>query len=82
MVVVVVVVGEVVPVELQATDNPPMSIAVAIPVAAAHRRELFFTSVIHTQASCESTCGAGARHRMSCCQPRTDTPFTPPVDAA
>jgi hypothetical protein len=61
VVVVVVVVGEVVPVELHATDSPPMSTAVAIPVTAAHRRELFFTRVIHTQASCESSCGAG-RH--------------------
>jgi hypothetical protein len=58
---VVVVVGEVVPVEPHATDSPPISTAVAIPVTAAHRRELFFTNVIHTQVSCESTCDAGGR---------------------
>lgn len=81
-VVVVVVVGEVVPVELHATDNPPMSTAVAIPVTAAHRRELVFTNVIHTQPSCESSCGAGRRFRMGCCQPRGWTPFGPSVEAA
>jgi hypothetical protein len=82
VVVVVVVVGVVVPVELHATDSPPMSTAVAIPVTAAHRRELFFTDVIHTQVSCESTCDAGRRLRMVCCQPRGLTLLGPPVDAA
>lgn len=82
VVVVVVVVGEVVPGELQATDSPPMSTAVAIPVTAAHRREVVFTNVIHTQVGCESSCGAGVQHRTACCQPRGFTPFGPSVDAA
>jgi len=59
VVVVVVVVGVVVPGELHATDSPPMSIAVEMPVTAAHRREVVFTNVIHTQVSCESGWGAG-----------------------
>jgi hypothetical protein len=82
VVVVVVVVGGVVPVELHATDKPPMSTAVAIPVTAAHRRELVFTKVIHTQACCESSCGAGGHFRTDSCQPRGWTPFGPPVEAA
>ena len=82
VVVVVVVVGAVVPVELHATDSPPMSTAVAIPVTAAHRREVVFTNVIHTQVSCESNCGAGGQTRTSSCQPRGLTPFGPSVDAA
>src|SRR5947207_9587637 len=69
-VVVVVVVGAVVPCELHATESPPMSTAVAIPVTAAHRREVVFTNVIHTQVSCESCCGAGGRIRTNPCQPR------------
>ncbi|MCW2559108.1 MAG: hypothetical protein JWP55_3072 [Mycobacterium sp.] len=82
VVVVVVVVGAVVPVELHATDSPPTSTAVAIPVTAAHRREVVFTNVIHTQVSCESNCGAGVRNRTASCQPRGLTPFGPSVDAA
>ena len=82
LVVVVVVVGAVVPVELHATDSPPMSTAVAIPVTAAHRREVVFTNAIHTQVRCESNCGAGVQHRTACCQPRGLTPFGPSVDAA
>jgi hypothetical protein len=78
----VVVVGAVVPVELHATDSPPTSTAVAIPVTAAHRREVVFTNVIHTQVSCESNCGAGVRNRTACCQFRGLTPFGPSVDAA
>lgn len=82
VVVVVVLVGALVPVELHATDSPPMSTAVAIPVTAAHRREVFFTNVIHTQVSCESNCGAGGQNRTNGCQPRGLTPFGPSVDAA
>ena len=81
-VVVVVVVGAVVPAGLHATDSPPMSTAVAIPVTAAHRRDVVFTNVIPTQVSCESNCGAGGQYRTNCCQPRGLTPFGPSVDAA
>jgi hypothetical protein len=82
VVVVVVVAGDFVPVELQATDSPPKTIAVAIPVIAASRRELFFTSVIHTQPSCEICCDSGAEKRTGCCQRRAGTPLTPSMECA
>jgi hypothetical protein len=74
--------GEVVPGELQATDSPPISTAVAMPVAAAHRRGLFITNDIHTHACCENRCDADGRRRRTCCQPRAGTPLGPSVECA
>jgi hypothetical protein len=82
VVLVVAVVGLVVPWELHATDSRPRRTDVAIPVAAAHRRELFITGAIHTQASCETCCDGVGRLRTGCCQPRAGTPLTPSVDCA
>jgi hypothetical protein len=58
-VVVGVVDGALVPLEPQATDSAPVRTAVAIPVAAANRRDLFFTSDIDTHVGCENCCDTG-----------------------
>jgi hypothetical protein len=64
VVLVVVVVGLVVPWELHATDSRPRRTDVAIPVAAAHRRELFITGAFIRRPAVKpaaTALGAGVR---------------------
>ena len=80
--VVVVVDGDVVPLETQATVSPPINTAVANPTAAAHRREVLVTNDIPTQPTCQFPSDTGERTRTGCCQRRGGTALGPRVDCA